>query len=194
MTKFIIGILGVLLFLGAVILHSRIQDGEKQAALLDDETHAYGMIDENAPPPCSWEVNTPEKVMSENKSQAVVVKTSNSADVGCEILLSLRAPSFDMSPTKEEQKVTLPKGGNGTISWIISPRKTGTYEMTISDILNTKVFGITVTNMFGLSALQAQVASIAGGLFGPMLTVPWWWDRLRGRKKKEEIQKEKKEE
>ena len=95
-----------------------------------------------------------------------------------------------------EEEINLKTKENGSMSWIISPRKTGTYEIAVSDPLNSKVFGINVTNMFGLSAVQAKSASILGTIFGPMLTVPWWWEKWFQRKKKlvENSQKDKEEE
>ncbi|MBI4067622.1 hypothetical protein HY407_04515 [Candidatus Gottesmanbacteria bacterium] len=164
----------------------KLNSDEKQAFSLDNEKISYGSVGEG-PLPCAWEVKDPERVMSEEKSQALVVKVSNKYDEDCQSILTLSAPGFDLSPNKDEQTIALRKKGKGSLSWIITPRKSGTFEIAISDILNTKIFGITVTNVFGLNAMQAKIASIFGGLFGPMLTVPWWWDRLR-RKQKQEVQ------
>jgi hypothetical protein len=189
MTKLIIGFIGVLVFVSSVYLYTNVQNGEKLASTLDNEETSYGVIDGELLP-CAWDVHEPSRVMSENTSQTIIVNINDQTTEGCQAVLSLRAPSFDMSPMKEEQKITLPKNGNGSMSWIISPRKVGTFEITVSDSLNTKVYGVNVTNMFGLSAVQAQVASVAGTLFGPMLTVPWWWERLRQRKQKQSTQKE----
>lgn len=184
MLKALIGFGGIVLFLFALFLNNNLKNGEMAAVSLDDEKNAFGIIE--GPMPCSWEVSPPERVMSENKSQAFVVEVSNAGDFECESALSLRAPGFDISPSKEEQKISLKVGDSGSISWIISPRKAGNYDIAVSDILNTKIFGINVTNMFGLSAVQAKSASFLGTIFGPMLTVPWWWDRLRQRKPKQD--------
>lgn len=190
MKKMLVGILGIALFLVAILLHFSDKNGEALAIKLDDEKKSYGMIGDDVAPPCSWEATPPERVVSENKSTSVTVAVSNTMDVGCESSISLRAPNFDLSPSKEEQKISLTSGSKGSLSWIITPRKTGTFEIAVSDILNSKIFGISVTNVFGLSSMQAKLFSGLGSIFGPMLTVPWWWDRLRGKKQKQEGQKD----
>lgn len=192
MIKTIIGVGGIVLFLCSIFIYFHLKKSAELASSLDDEKTAYGSIGEG-PLPCTWAAQTPERVMAENKTQAVVVEATNIIDEDCESTLSLRAPGFDMAPPKEEQKINLTAGGRGSLSWILTPRKVGTFDITVSDILNTKIFGITVTNVFGLSAVQAKFASIIGTLFGPMLTVPWWWDRLRGRKQKVEIGRDEKQ-
>lgn len=185
MAKTLLGIIGTILLISALYLLPTLFQAEQQATKLDDTKKSYGMIDDTIPM-CTWEVQSPEKVMTEDKSQAVQIKTSNPADKECLTFLSLRAPGFDISPTKEEQKIAVPPQGKGSISWILTPDKTGTFEVSISDSLNTQIYGITVTNIFGLSTIHAKILSAIGGLFGPMLTVPWWWDRLRGKKQKKE--------
>ncbi len=188
MSKALVGLLGILLC-GASIFYIRsLSAGEKKASALDNTKTVYGSVGGDILP-CTWDVKFPERVMPENKSGSVLVEASSSADAACESTISLRAPSFDVSPNKEEQKINLPAGKKGSLSWILTPRKTGIYEISVSDILNTKIFGITVTNTFGLTAVQAQLASTVGGLFGPMLTLPWWWDRLRNHKQNSDSKK-----
>ncbi len=190
MKKVIIGIIGIILFLFGIVTFFNISKEESQALSLDSEKEIFAMMDENSPPPCSWEVKPPERVMAEDKSQAIVIQTTNSEKKQCESFLTLRAPGFELSPPKEEQAIKLPAKGKGSLSWILTPHRAGTFEIAVSDIINTKVLGITVTNIFGLTAIQAKFSSILFSLFGPMLTVPWWWDKLRQRKQKQELQKD----
>ena len=178
--KTTIALLGIFLFVVAMIFKNNFVSGEKSANTLDREDKQYGMIE--GPLPCSWEAQEPERVVSESKSQAILVRVKNEVGEPCESKVSLRAPGFDISPIKEEQVINLDDGKEGSLSWILSPRKIGTYEIAISDPLNTKVYGITVTNVFGLSTVQAKLFSGLGTIFGPMLTIPWWWERLRKKK------------
>ena len=186
MTTKIIALVGVVLFVISLQFYYRIDQGNKLASALNEEKKVYGMIGDDVPPPCTWDVQLTERVMAENKSQAIVVEAANSIDVSCESILALRAPGFDISPPKEEQKISLTTGNKGSLSWILTPRKTGTFDVTVSDILNTKIFGITVTDMFGLTATQAKTFSVVGGLFGPMFTVPWWIERFWNRRKQKQ--------
>ncbi|KKS46686.1 hypothetical protein A3J20_02750 [Candidatus Gottesmanbacteria bacterium RIFCSPLOWO2_02_FULL_42_29] len=188
MFKKLIALAGILLIAASLYILFRLNQGEKLAASRDSKKQSYGFVE--GPLPCNWEVKNPEKVMSESKSQAIVINVSNPTGETCQSVISVRSPGFDTSPSKDEQTISLKKDGKGSISWIITPRKSGSFDIALSDTLNTKIFGITVTNIFGLNALQAKIASVLGGLFGPMFTIPWWWDKLRGRgKPKPEVQK-----
>jgi hypothetical protein len=169
-------------------VHNTLKKAEQLAAAKDGKKHMYAMVSDEVPP-CAWEVKSPERVMTQSKSQAVVIKTKNTGNKKCATYLSLRAPGFDLRPPREEQAISLPPKTDGAISWIISPRQTGTYDMTVSDVINTKIFGVTVTNVYGLTAPQAKALSSAASLFGPMLTVPWWLDWWRRRKQNPQPQK-----
>jgi hypothetical protein len=182
MAKKLIALLGIILCLIGIYSMTALKKSERQALLKDKQKTAYGMVSDDTPPFCNWEVTPPERVLSENKSQAIVIKTSNSEETKeCQSIVSLQAPGFDASPAKDEQKITLPPKSKGSVSWILTPRKTGVFQVSVSDVFNTKIFGITVTTLFGLSAFQAKIFSILGTIFGPMLTVPWWWEKLRSR-------------
>ena len=187
MTKTFIAFIGIALLISALIFAKNLNKAKDVASALDKEEVAYGFIE--GPPPCTWEVEPPEKVISENKSQALVISSSNGVDEDCETTLSLQAPGFDISPPKTDQIIKLQANSDGSLSWILTPRRAGIYEIAVSDGLDTKVFGISVKNMLGLSAVQAKLASGLGTLFGPMLTVPWWWDRFRRKKEKQNEQK-----
>lgn len=180
MKKFVavIGLSILVLSLGIVKV---LNLGKSKALVLNDEKTSYGTIVSDIPP-CTWDIEDPEPVMAENKTQAIVINLSSSKESECETLLTVRAPGFDTSPSKESQTVNLPADKKGSISWILSPRKTGVYDIAVTDDINTKIYGVTVNNIFGLSVIQAKIASFFGTLFGPMLTVPWWWDRLRKKK------------
>lgn len=181
MKKTISALFGLILLGVSITVFLLLRSGEKLALSKDTKKVAFGAID--GPPQCAWEVKSPERVMAENQSQALLIEFTNPTDVECESTLSLRAPGFDLSPAKEEQTVKFRSGESGSLPWIVVPRKTGTYEITLTDMINTRVFGITVTNVLGLSAMQAKLFSLFGTIFGPMFTVPWWWDRLRKEKK-----------
>ncbi len=185
MARALIGVLGLFIFLSGLALGAYLLNGRFQASALDGEETRYGSIGTEGLLPCSWQVDPPDSVMAEDKSQAIVVQVNNPLDTDCESVVSLLAPNFDLSPSKEEQKITVPAQGKGSISWIVAPRKTGTFKIAVSDALNTRIFGMTVTNVFGLSATQAQLLSAAGSLFGPMFTLPWWLEKLRQRREKQ---------
>lgn len=182
MKKVIIGLFGVGLLLFSLLLMRELQKGSQLARRIDNEKTVNGVVD--GPASCEWDLDGLERIMSENASQVILIDVSNPLDEPCEVALLFRAPGFDVSPNKEEQKISLRQGEDGSLSWIISPRKTGTFEVTLTDMIRTRVLGISVTNVLGLSAVQAKFISVIGSVCGPMFTIPWWWDRMRQRKEK----------
>ena len=179
MMRTILAVAGVLLFLLGLVLAFSLIVGALRAASLDDSKTIYAAISEDAPPFCTWEASISARVMTQNTSQAVLLKVSNPADRDCQSTISLRAPGFEISPAREEQKIALPAGGAGSLSWIVTPHRTGTFQIAVSDILNTQILGVTVKDEYGLTATQAKLLALVGSFFGPMLTVPWWVDKLK---------------
>lgn len=149
------------------------------AALRDATDEGHGYVE--GPPLCMWEASLSRRVMAENETQAVQVSVTNPFTQACQSTLTLRAPSFDLSPSKDQQAVTVPPGRQGALSWIITPRKTGVYEVAVADELTTRTLGLSVTNVFGLNAFQAQLLAGLSSFLGPMLTAPWWFDKWQQR-------------
>ncbi len=187
MLKPLTAVLGLFVFLAALALGLYVARENSHAVAQDDHRTVHGII--IGPPPCAWDVTLPERVMSEDDTQAVIVEAANEAGAECESTVSLRAPGFDTSPLKDEQKIALPLNGKGSLAWVLTPRKVGTYQLVVTDVLNTKVFGITVTNVFGLNATQMRLFTILGGLFGPIFTIPWWLDKWLQRRAKPKAEK-----
>ena len=158
MMRTIIAVAGVLLFLVGLILGiSLILDALRAASL--DETHTiHAAISEDASPFCTWEASLSTKVMTQNTSQAVLVKVSNPADKECQSTLALRAPGFEISPMRDEQKIALEAGGTGSLSWLVTPHRTGTFQIAVSDILNTQILGVTVKDEYGLDGHSGEAA------------------------------------
>jgi hypothetical protein len=178
---------GIIVLIASLSVRFYLQQQTQLATSRDQKKNGFGMISSEFLP-CKWETIAPERIMKENTSQSIVVKVTGLDGEQCESLISLRAPGFETRPNKEEQTIKLPPNTNGSLAWIITPHKSGTYEISSSDMIDTRIFGITVTNVLGLNATQAQIVSILGTIFGPMMTVPWWFDRLRERRKKQNTQ------
>lgn len=188
MLRNLLTISGLIIFIAGISIFNNIRESENKALLRDDDKKGYGIITGEFLP-CNWEVKEPERVIAEDKSAAILVGLKNTTSEKCESTISMRAPGLEIVPMKEEQTVTLSASKSGSISWILSPRKTGEFQIAVSDSINTKIYGVTVKNIYGLSTTQAKMASLIGSIFGPMITLPWWWDRLRGKKKEKDNEK-----
>lgn len=186
MWRKIVCISGIVVFILSLGLGSYLNGVRNQAMARDEEETVFAAIGVDGPPFCVWQVSPPSRVMTEEESQVIEIQTSNPEDKECVTFLTVQAPGFDLSPHEEERKIVLLPKGNGSIAWVIVPHKSGDYQVIVSDILNTKIFGITVTNVLGLSAFWAKFLTAVGGVFGPMLTVPWWWSELSKRRKSKE--------
>lgn len=183
MIKTIIFIAGLFIFIFSLYSINFLNIQEKKALSRDNKKTSFGEV--MGPPECNWEVKTPDRVISEEKSQALIINTANNTNDTCISAINLSAPGFDITPSKTDRDIKLPPKQKGSVSWVLTPRKSGDYTITVSDILNTKIIGITVTNIFGLTSFQAQIFSIFGSLFGPMLTIPWWLEKFINKKKQE---------
>ncbi len=136
-------------------------------------------------------------IMSEAESQVLTVFLSSNDEYPCEADVTLMAPDFFTGPAETSFSVNIPVGKEVKIIWILSPRKTGHFEIMVRSFAAymetyTKA-EITVTNILGLSPLQAKLFSYLGMICGPMLTVPWWFEQRRKIRedKEKNIQKDK---
>lgn len=183
MLKRNVAIIGLVIFLIAVAVGISLFVMQQQARLLDHEDTGFGVIVGDYPP-CIWEVDLSHRVLSENKSQTIIVNATNDMDVECQSLLTLLAPGFDISPRKDEQIISADANSRGSVAWVVASDEAGEYEIAITDGVDTRVLGVTVTNLFGLTAVQLQVLAVIGSILGPMMTVPWWLERVQRKKAK----------
>jgi hypothetical protein len=176
------GLAGLVIFLLAIGAGALLLSTHQSAQSRDHRDTSFGMVSSDTPL-CIWEVDLSQRVLTEDNSQTIVIKATNPAEIDCQSVLTLLAPGFDVSPHKDEQTVTAKPKGQGSIAWIVTAQKPGTFEIAISDGIDTHVMGVTVTNLLGLTALQVQIFAILGALFGPMFSIPWWFDRWQQRKR-----------
>ncbi len=130
------------------------------------------------------EAQVSKRTMLENESQALTVEIGNLYGEDCKATVNLNAPNFDIAPNENEQTVTFPGKGNSTVIWILTPKMAGVFEVSIEVERDSQIIGIGVTNLLGLSPTQAQIISYVGSFFGPMLTAPWWYEKLKERQGK----------
>lgn len=180
--KRIAGIVGLIIFGMAVIAGVLLLRSQQRAQSRDHTDTSFGIVAGDVPP-CAWEVSLPERVVAEKHPQAIVVNVTNSMDVACQSLVTLLAPGFNVTPRKDEQMITAQPNGKGSVAWIATADDAGEYEIVVTDGIDTRVMGVTVTNLLGLTALQLQILAVVGSIFGPMLSIPWWFERLQQRKK-----------
>lgn len=175
-------LVGLTIFLIAVAAGALLLITQQQAQLRDRADEGFGIAMGDVLP-CAWEVDLSQRVLSENKSHSIIVNTANAMDADCQSALTLLAPGFDISPRKEEQTIVAKANSRGSIVWIVTPDEAGEYEIAVTDGIDTRVMGVTVTNLFGLTAVQIQMLAVVGSILGPMLSIPWWLDRMQQRKK-----------
>ena len=140
-------------------------------------------------------VELSKRTISIKETSTVKVNMLNPHFVPCIGEARINAPQFNSSPKEDVQTVKLtPEKQTGEVAWIIQPREMGEQELVVDVGHHSYTFGIYVTNVMGLSPLQAEVLSYLGFFLGPMLTLPWWYGQWQERKKKKEEQEQKEKE
>jgi hypothetical protein len=130
-------------------------------------------------------ITLPRRVMTENESQMLTVTLVNESVVACEVPVLLNAPNFDVAGELASRSVNVEPQSETAVVWILSPEKAGTFQIAVNVAGELAILGITVTDVLGLTALQARLLSIIGSVLGPILTVPWWIERWQERQGKE---------
>jgi hypothetical protein len=136
-------------------------------------------------PPCFFpleDARLERRVMSVKESQVLTVTLAAPSETECETTVRVQAPKFDLGD-KAERKITVPPNLQKVrLVWVISPKDVGTYVIVVavghSDLRSLRL-GVTVTNVLGLTARWAQIAMYLAGVLGPILTVPWWYEKLK---------------
>jgi hypothetical protein len=185
----ILAICGVIIFVVSIVFALILWVASRQATQLNAfQSMGWGGGPGVGPvAPCTISsVNVPT-VMSDHESQPVIVNFSQSEPgaPGCEDVVSINAPGFDVSPHASQQSFTMPPHRETTsVSWILSPKKQGTYTVQVSKMGSTYTYGISITDVFGLNVWQVGLLAKIGSVLGSLLTLvftanSWWWDRLR---------------
>ena len=131
-------------------------------------------------------VEVSKRTITENESTSITIFLSNQSAKPYAETITLLAPNFSSNPSATSKKLIVPVGQkSASATWILTPQKTGSYELGVTSLKSkgTVVLGIVVTNVLGLTPLQAQILAYIGSAFGPILTVPWWLEVWQKRKK-----------
>ena len=194
------GLLGLVLFVGGSVL--AIYLGVTALEARELEQRVEGPVT-GEPATCADAMDASAaldaRVMAEDETQALTVLLENGSSEACEVTVELSAPFFSFAPPEPRRTITVTAGANGALAWVITPQRTGTYDIVVTIGEKIFVLGVTVTNILGLTARQARVLSALGTFLGPMLTAPWWveqWQRWRkeqapDRREREEEEEEK---
>lgn len=132
--------------------------------------------------------------MSDTESQSIQIQFINTTGRECSKTIEIYAPNFDIYPHDNKQTLTLQSNQTAAgIIWVLTPRKTGDFEIILSVSDGTiLLLNISVTNFLGLNTFSVQLLSWIGTLFGPMLSVPWWYEKFKESKKAEKTSPSKK--
>ena len=207
MSRGVLAVVGLILFLGAVVLALILRGpsppftGESAASGVAPAPapKADAPITKEPPPPtCALEdVRTSKARTTEGEPIELTVSLATDDQNWCRDTIALDAPNFKTSSNRSS--VTIPPLGSLTdeeseeiaddarstqdFVWILAPEKPGAHKVAVSTSTDYKVLDIAVGDAIGLNPFWAQLLSGAGVVLGPVLTVPWWLDRWRERKK-----------
>lgn len=183
-----------LLVVGVAFLWS-LGHGRREAFALDRNSEPHGPVI-GEPAGCGQlvepEVTLARRVMALRETQALTIILASASAETCQVTVTLNAPNFDLSPPEPRQSVTVGPGQRAEIAWILLPEEVGTFDLVLTIGGAISILGVTVTNALGLTAGQLQLLSALSTLLGPMLTLPWWferWQAWRARKEEEKTEK-----
>ncbi len=132
--------------------------------------------------PCTLEEVAVPRVMSVRESHPLVVNVVREEGPPCESTVEVSATNFEFSPGELHRTIMLDAGRfRDTATWVMSPKQTGEYTIVVNTGADVQTFGVVVTNVLGFRAKPAQIITYVGSVLGPMLTVPWWLDRIKSR-------------
>jgi hypothetical protein len=189
MAKRVLAISGIVLFSVGIGLALVLWSSAARAYSSDIRWLPQGAV---SAPSCQHplaEVNIARRVISESDSESLSVVLGNDTPEESEIYVHLSAPNFDISPTDDSRTVDVPPAQSVTIVWILSPRKSGSFQVAVTAGLDSAVVGLTVTDVLGLTPQQAKILSLVATFLGPMLTAPWWYDRIKESRAKKTAKK-----
>jgi hypothetical protein len=178
----IVALIGIVIFAVALWLNSTLNATGASASKLDKRDVKQGMV--IGEPLCAWVAEITDRVMSENETRALMVRADNKTDESCKSMVRLVSPGFSVNPREEEQTLAVPAGRSGSLAWVLTPNKTGSFEIIVTDDLTTQSLGLQVTDVLGFTVEQAKLLSWLGSVLGPMCTFPWWVEKWLQRRKR----------
>lgn len=99
---------------------------------------------------------------------------SEESSVGaCSTSVSLRSGKFE-TQRKKSQTVWVVPGEGKTLIWQLFPQEIGSSKIIVEgEAIGMRIKELKVNNLLGFTATQARAISVAGGIFGTLLTSPW---------------------
>jgi hypothetical protein len=177
----LLALIGGILFVLTIGVALWLLAREEQAGRLDNLT-GRPVVSDPACRELSFTATLAKRVMTEDESQALIVILTNQGDQVCRARVTLSAPDFAVGPAPTNPLVSAPPGEEEVV-WILSPHRAGTFQVAVTVNQASTILGVTVTNILGLTVWQARVLAALGYVLGPMLTVPWWYEKWQERKK-----------
>ncbi len=175
--------LGIIILAASLAFFAVFRQDINQARNLDEVLENPNLPER--PGPCLQllaDVAIERRVMTDRESQALTIDLHNENNIDCTTDVAVHAPDFRTSPLENTLTVEVPAGSRTQLVWILSPRRSGTYQVAVAVGGEAELIGLSVTNVLGLTVAQAQIVSLFGTILGPMLTLPWWigwWRRRR---------------
>lgn len=139
-----------------------------------------------------WAAHLSKRVMDEGASQPlmVIVRPSPTAvrdSISVRVSVNYDPLAFTLSPTQTSKDVVIRHGQQiGSTSWILRPLKTGSHSIAIEALGDVQALGINVRTIWGLPPSVARLAGTVASLFSFCLSIPWFYDFWRERRKRKD--------
>jgi len=173
-------VIGAILIIGALLGSKQALKLRERSAIKQDARLA-AREELNLPycPGLDHKISLPSRVMKETETSLLVVDLKNENEYeSCPVVITLQNSSFEMSPTDDTRRLSLGPSEARSINWILTPKKTGKFDITVFVNRDGLKMNITVTNVVGLTAFEAYFLTGLGLILGSMLTIPYWVEKL----------------
>ena len=152
------------------------------------DSHINGDWAYPGPPVCFILLEKGERNVTVNTSFPLTITIKPGISLPCQADVFISAPTFDVKP--ESQAFVLPdEQGHQwkSYTFLLVPKQTGNQLVMVSSKYGQDMLYYTVKSSEFLPAWMTPFSGPLLSLFGPILTIPWWIDRLE--KKRQETTK-----
>ena len=131
--------------------------------------------------PCHLEFLPIERVQQVGQSFTIVAVVRPTEGEGCEIAVEAYASAFKVEPKQfSRSEARGPRARK--LHFNVLPKEPGKQELSFGNASETYTFEIEVRQYPFVPAKISFWFPMLGGVFGGMLTIPWWLERVRKKK------------
>jgi hypothetical protein len=148
----------------------------------------------NAPPPgvpteftCRVQFPQIEKIQRLNHSLTIVASVAGFRELPCRTKLEVSASAFKVEPKSVDVKMDRNPPGAKLVFFSVLPQEVGEQQLIFQRSDGHDIYTIEVQQYPGIPPGVSQWFPLVTTLFGGILTIPWWLERIERRKRRDDL-------